>query len=53
MDDNLRIGDGFLVGRAVGHAAGEFGHLGDEASVGLVPVDDEFVAHVTRRRIGI
>ena len=44
-DDDLRVGHGFFVGRAVGHAAGEFGHFDDEGSVGFAPINDEFVAH--------
>ena len=53
LNDDLCISDRFLIGRTVGHAAGKLGHLGDEAFVGLAPVDDEFVAHITRSRIGI
>ena len=43
-DDELGVGDGFLIGRAIGHAAGQFGDFDDETFVGSAPVDDEFVA---------
>jgi len=51
-DDGLGVGDGFFVGRAVGHAAGEFGDFDEEGVVLLAPVDDEFVAHFSRFRVG-
>ena len=47
-NDRLGVGDSFFVGSAVGHAAGEFGDLDQERVVFLAPVDDEFVAHVSR-----
>ena len=52
-DDELGVGDGFLIGRAVGHAAGQFGDFDDETLVGAAPVDDEFVAHISRSPVGI
>ena len=52
-DDDLGVCDGFLVGGAIGHAAGEFGDFNEEGLVFLAPVDDEFVAHVSRCRVGI
>ena len=47
-NDGLGVGDGFFVGGAVGHAAGELGNLDEERVVFFAPVDDEFVAHVSR-----
>ena len=51
-DDGLGVGDGFFVGGSVGHAAGEFGDFHEEGLIFLAPVDDEFVAHVSRCRVG-
>ena len=52
-DDDLGVGDGFFVGGSVGHAAGEFGDFHEEGLIFLAPVDDEFVAHVSRCRVGV
>lgn len=52
-DDGLGVCDGFFVGGTVGHAAGEFGDLDEECLIFLAPVDDEFVAHVSRFPVGI
>lgn len=52
-DDGLGVGDGFFVGGSVGHAAGEFRDFDEEGLIVLAPVDDEFVAHVSRFPGGI
>ena len=49
LDDELCVRDGFLAGRAVGHAAGQFGDFDDETLVGAAPVDDEFIANRASR----
>jgi len=46
-DDGLGVGDGFFVGCAVGHAAGEFGDFDEEGVFLLAAVDDKFVTHVS------
>lgn len=51
-DDELGVGDGWLIGNAVGHAAGQFRDFDNEALVGAAPVDDEFVAHSCRSPVG-
>ena len=50
-DDHLGIGKCVLVGCAVGHAAGEFRDFGKEGLILAAPVNDEFVAHVSRYRV--
>jgi hypothetical protein len=53
LDDDLGVCHGLLIGGSVGHAAGEFGDFDDKGFVGFAPVDDEFVAHVSRSPVGI
>ena len=52
-DDDFGVGDGFFVGGPVGHAAGEFRDFDEEGLIFFAPVDDEFVAHVSRFLVGI
>ena len=52
-DDDFGVGDGFFVGGSVGHAAGEFRDFDEEGLIFFAPVDDEFVAHVSRFLVGI
>ena len=52
-DDELGVGDGFLIGCAIGQAAGQFGDFDDETLVGAAPLNDEFVAHISRSPVGI
>src|SRR5258708_9546772 len=43
LNDDFDAGESFLVGFAVGGAAGKFGDFGDKRLVGLTPIDDDFV----------
>src|ERR1700719_39442 len=44
LNDDFHVGERFLVGLSVGCAAGKFGDFGDKRSVGLTPIDDDFVS---------
>ena len=46
--DGLGVGGGFLVSGSVGHAAGKSWDFDEKGLIFLAPVDDEFVAHVSR-----
>ena len=43
----LRVGHGFFVSRAVGHAARQFGHVNNESVVILAPMDNELVFFIS------
>lgn len=53
LNDHLSIGHGFLVTAAISKATGQFRDFRDEAPVGGAPVDDQFVTHTIRSRIGL
>src|SRR5437879_3498299 len=50
LDHDLGAGQRLLIGRAVGSAARQLRHLGDERLVFVAPIQDDLVAYVSLHR---
>jgi hypothetical protein len=44
LNNDLDVGESFLVGLSVGGAAGKLGDFGDKSFVGLTPIEDDLVS---------